>query len=289
MSRQRFTVELKHFEEPQECLFPADGLRTHLYRPSVDQDGKTSVARAARATIGIVILPITGGNYDVSIMFAEDLVRAGFTVLRCERRAEWLFSEGDGNGEALEPKDIARLGEQYLLDVARAIEWFAENGGVDPDRIGMLGISLGAIFSSRVAAVNPRIKAAVLLIGGAGLPGILASADDREIKQYRAALAARHGVSEAELAPLFEEALTSLDNEAYVSTLDPRTTLMVSGMFDAVVRPRFARRLWEAAHRPRHRRLPCGHYSTVVFVPLIKAWSRSFFVKTLCAPDRAPQ
>lgn len=283
MKAQRFSTELKHFEEPAGCLFPADGLRTHLYRPLADPEGKASVAWRERAKRGVVVLPITGGDYDVSTLFAEDLATAGFTVLRFERRAEWLFSEGDGKGEAREPRDIARLGEQYLVDVAQGIEWFAEHGGVDPDRIGMLGISLGAIFSSRVAAVNPRIKAVVLLIGGAGFAGILESARDREVRQYRAALAARHGVSESELRPLFEEALTGLDNEPYVSALDPSSALMISGMFDAVVRPRFARRLWVAANRPRHIRLPCGHYSAVVFLPLIKAWSRSFFVKKLCA------
>jgi len=44
---------------------------------------------------------------------------------------------------------------------SRVIDFLATHPGVDADRIGMIGVSFGAYWSTRMAAVEPRLKVAV--------------------------------------------------------------------------------------------------------------------------------
>jgi dienelactone hydrolase len=263
-----FTTETVVFPEPADSVFPAEGVRAHLCRP---------VVPSARTRAAIVVLPVTGGDYGETRLFSDHLAAKGFTTLRFERRADWLFTHGDGRGEAREPEAIARLATEYARDVQRGLAWLRARPDVDPARVGILGLSLGAIIASRVAAADPDLRGVVLLIGGAGLADIVLSANDREVAQYRAALSARHGVPEPELAPLLHAAFDPVDNLPDLPRLGRERTLLVTARFDAVVRRVYGDRLWEAAGRPERSLLPCGHYSTVLFVPWLRRRVRRWF------------
>ncbi len=52
---------------------------------------------------------------------------------------------------------------QMLGEQAAALTWLASRGDVDPDRIGMTGISMGATLTYFLAAIDRRIKAAAHL------------------------------------------------------------------------------------------------------------------------------
>lgn len=272
MKTKPYKVDQLHFPEPEVCLFPANGLRAHHYRP---------LEPGPRAQAGVVVLPITGGDYGPSAMFAEALAKAGFTVLRLERRAEWLFTLGDGVGDAREPAHIARLGQQYLADIQTAIAWFRKRGGVDPARVGVLGISLGAMFARMAMAADPTLAAGVLLIGGANLPEILTTARDREVEQYRTALLARHGTSLDELAERAAREIEPLEALTRAGHPDPERLMLVTARFDAVITRQYGDQLWRELDRPRRHLIPTGHYSAVVWVPFIKRWARKWFNEKL--------
>ncbi len=272
MPRPAFTATPVHLPEPQDSLFPADGVRAHLELP---------VTPDQRSRAAVVVLPPTGGDYAETRLFSEPLAAAGFTVLRFERRAEWLFEQGDGRGAAREPEAIARLAEQYARDVRAGLAWLRARPGVDPARMGILGISLGAMLAARVASAEPDLAAVVLLIGGAGLADIVRSARDREVGQYRAALASRHGCAEAGLAPRLHAAFDALDDEPVLARLGRERTLLVNARFDAVVRRPYADRLWQGSGRPERSLLPCGHYSSLLFVPWIRRRVRGWFERRL--------
>ena len=59
------------------------------------------------------------------------------------------------------------LGVQAVVDVRRAIDVLQSLEQVDGDRIGVLGFSGGAKTAAIAAGVDPRIKAAVIVSGGA--------------------------------------------------------------------------------------------------------------------------
>lgn len=261
-------VERLHLPDPPGCLFPGAGVVMHWHRPA---------RLNGRSGAGIVCLPIQGGDYDVSTLFARGFARMGFQALRFERRAEWLEADR-------ELSDLARLARQFPADVRAGIDHWLGLGVVDPQRLGLFGVSMGAVMGAAVAGADPRVRASVLCIGGADLPEIVMTADDEEVNQYRKDLAARLGVDEPELRPLLHAALDGLDLSEAARAVDPATSLFFSARFDHVVRWPRNQELWELTGRPRRWVLPCGHYSAVVFVPLIKWLSRRWFDRLLSPP-----
>lgn len=246
-------------------LFPGDGVVMHLYPPG---------QRGPRNDVGIIVLPIQGGDYEISSLFAGYFQSQGFSALRFERRAEWLDSSRDVH-------DLQLLVKQFLADVGRGIDWWLRQGENGPKRLGLFGVSMGANTGAVVAAGDPRIEAAVLPLGGGDLADILMTAHDEEINQYRKDLAARLGLEEPSLRPLLEEALAPVDNLNFAHGMNAHTTLFISARFDRVVRYANATRLWECIGRPKRIVLPCGHYSTIVFLPLVKLWARRWFDRFL--------
>ena len=58
---------------------------------------------------------------------------------------------------------------QAVCDVRRAAVWLAARPDVDPERLGVSGISLGGIVSALAAAVDPAIREGAFLLAGGDL------------------------------------------------------------------------------------------------------------------------
>jgi cephalosporin-C deacetylase-like acetyl esterase len=148
---------------------------------------------------------------------------------------------------------------QGICDVRRAATWLASRPEVDPDRIGVAGISLGGIISSIVVAVDPTIREGAFLLAGGDLSTIHWQMP--EGKAFRA----RWVESGRTLSDL--KALTDpFDPLAYASGLRGKRVMMMAGKVDEVIPPACARALWEAAGRPPIHWYDCGHYSAVGFL-----------------------
>jgi pimeloyl-ACP methyl ester carboxylesterase len=258
-------IETIRLPDPPGLDAPGDGVVAHWHRPA---DG------APTGKPGIVVLPIQGGDYEISILFARHFAATGHHALRFERRAEWLDASRP-------PEALAVLLRIFVDDVRRGIDRWLEVAPVGPD-LGLFGVSMGAMSGTLVAAKEPRLTRRMLVLGGGPLADILATARDTEINKFRRELAARLGVGEADLFPLFREGLEGLDPLTHAAALDPADTLVISARFDRVVRYSYQTRLWEALGRPRRTVLPCGHYSAAVFVPWIKRRATQWF-----APDNS--
>lgn len=233
---------------------------------------------AARNRVGIVSLPIQGGDYDVSTHFATHFAKVGFQVLRFERRAEWL--------EAARPvSELASLAVQTRRDVTRGVDQWLGMDEVPVERLGLMGVSMGAMVGAGVAGTDPRFEAVVLCLGGGDMADVLNRGRDEELDQFRVDLAARLGVEQSALGSIFSEALDPIDSTIHARNIPPERTLFFGARFDRVVPWRNSVLLWEALGRPSRWRLPCGHYSGVLFVPLIRWLAVRHFDRTLVAPD----
>lgn len=253
-------VETIHLPDPPGAALLGDGVRAHWHLPP---------AHVETAGPGLVVLPIQGGDYEISTLFARHFAAHGHHCLRFERRAEWL-------DPARPPAALRTLLRTLKDDVRRGIDWWLESAPVGPD-LGLFGVSMGAMSGTMVAANEPRIRSAMLVLGGGPLSEVLGTARDREINLFRAELAARLDVTEPDLVPLFRDALDGLDPLEHAPSLDASTTLVVSARFDRVVRYQYQTGLWEALGKPRRVVLPCGHYSAAVFVPWIKRLALRWF------------
>lgn len=131
---------------------------------------------------------------------------------------------------------------QTVVDARRAVDYLVTRADIDPDRIVLLGASMGGILGATVAAHEPRVRGALLLYAGGNLGRLLGESTIiyPRTTWWRSALA---GVSGA----ILKEA----DPVRHIGDISPRPVLMINGRRDTVVPPRCAEELFAAAREPK--------------------------------------
>jgi carboxymethylenebutenolidase len=120
---------------------------------------------AAGRHAALVVLHGSGGYRDFSKL-AQNIASHGYAVLAPQ------YFESTGTAWA-SGSEIAQHALTWAAVVQDAVSFAAQQSFVDPDRIALIGFSLGAYLAIGVAAQNERIKAVVEFFGG--LPGPLAA------------------------------------------------------------------------------------------------------------------
>lgn len=123
-----------------------------------------------------------------------------------------LLRRGDGAPDPL----VLEFARQAVIDLQRALDALEEVEGIDAQRIAYAGFSLGAMLGAAFCGLDPRPRAAVLALAGAGL------------------------------AP------ASVDPARYVGRIAPRPVLLVQAERDATIPREAARALQRAAGGQAH-------------------------------------
>ncbi len=165
------------------------GVATNAPVPAVPGAASLGIAGAvdvifpARDGVSLAAWYVPGGNGSAVILMHGShtsrlevvghlrmLVQAGFAVLAFDAR-------GHGASEGrMETK-----GWTSDLDVAGAIDFMEAQPGVDPNRIGALGLSIGAMNGLRAAADGLPLRAIVADGAGASTYGDLAAVDSQSV------------------------------------------------------------------------------------------------------------
>lgn len=134
--------------------------------------------------------------------------------------------------------------QQTVLDCRRAVAWLKTRPEIDPDRIGLLGTSLGSLIGGVVVGAEPDIHTAALLLGGGGLV-------DSFSNHPKAGMIPKA----LELIGLDRQALKKLidpvDPLTYASQLKNKKLLLIAASRDDVVPPEAMKRLWQATDKPK--------------------------------------
>jgi dienelactone hydrolase len=209
----------------------------------------------------VVVLHILGADFALSRYLASRLADQGVAALFVklpyygERRPR-------GEDKRFLSTDIERsvlAMRQGVCDVRRAVAWLAARPEIDPNRLGVTGISLGGIVSSLAAAVEPSIQKGAFLLAGGDLASILWEMP--EAAKYRDAWI-KSGRAFQDLKVLTDP----FDPLTYADRLRKKKVIMMAGNVDDVVPPASAQVLWEAAGRPPITWYDCGHYSAVGYL-----------------------
>lgn len=240
--------------------------RVEWYRP-------TSGGNPAPA---LMMLPILGGDYPVERIIARHLARSGFSVVLARRtRGFGAYREVEGLNELL-----GEVLEEHL----RVVDWMAARPEIDRERIGCLGLSMGAIQGCLVSGVDPRIRATVLGLGGGDLPFILARSRDFGVAPRRRKMLELLGWSVSEYEERLREEI-EWDPLRVAGRIDARHTLLILARFDVTIPHSSGLRLRETLGNPETVLLPAGHYNSALFLPFSLWDITRFFRRHLGGED----
>ncbi len=208
----------------------------------------------------VLILPITRGDF-FSTEFAVYFAERGLACVRFRSQGDVGRLYGDPASLPMF-RDLLRA---RVIDTRRVLEWALGRSEIDDDRVALVGFSHGAIVGSLVTAVEPRIKAAALVLGGGDLAGIIRDSGERSLARIREGLMADHDLTTGGFYDAASAALEDVDPLTYAPLISPRTILMINARFDRVIRRPYAEALWRGLGRPELVWLPAGHYTAGVF------------------------
>ncbi len=144
---------------------------------------------------------------------------------------------------------------QAVLDARRGLDYLSRRSDIDPQRLGVAGISLGGVLSGVTAGVDPRIKVVLTLVGGADFArgfwnGLLT-------RRYRDEIL-RSGYT----YDTYQVAMAPVDAANWLPArhFDPENALMINGHYDLVIRPEQAKALAKDLGGTHIVWLNTGHY-----------------------------
>jgi hypothetical protein len=228
-------------------------------------DGPNRIARAQIHDCGnrrraIVLLPYWNARREAAAPFGALLARCGVTCVQLslpyhDERA----TIGVGFARELACENLGltiRSNRQAVRDARACLTWLEAEGY---QRIGIVGVSIGASIASIVAAIDERVRAAALLLMADDFADVVWTGS--ATRHVRLSLERRFG------RDAVRSAWSIISPSRYAARLSARLDrlLIVSGELDTVFAPDLTRdyveRLRRLGLRPTWVRYGCGHYT----------------------------
>jgi dipeptidyl aminopeptidase/acylaminoacyl peptidase len=212
--------------------------------PHLDPPGRrVEIPFEGSRLVGVLRLPAGDGPHPLVVLIPGlDSAKEEFgttEALFLQRGLATLSVDGPGQGEA--EYDLPIRGD-WEVPGAAVLDAAARLPGVDPDRLGVWGVSLGGYYAPRIAASDERVRACVALAGPYdfgdcwdGLPELTRAAFQVR-SSSRDGAQARQRAHELSLAGRAERIRCPL--------------LIVFGRLDRLIPPGHAERLARAASGP---------------------------------------
>lgn len=224
---------------------------------------------------GVIVLHILGGDFELSRMFCKQLALSNVCALFLKLP---YYGEREQPGVDVQmispdPYQTAAGMRQGILDIRRAGGWLRAQDEVDPDRMGIMGISLGGITSALAGTAEPRFGKMFLMLAGGDLGQIGWESDGLpELAEARERWLAAGKTKEELLA-----VLRPYDPVQYGANVRGRKILMLNASHDEVVPPACSVALWKAFGEPEIEWVDAGHYTAMRFIPGALAKAAKFF------------
>jgi len=206
-----------------------------------------------------VLLHWLGGSFEMLELAGARLAEKGVTTLMLwmphygkrrakdkAKREEMITLDND--------RTLANF-RQAVLDIRRAGDWLASRRDVEPSRIGLMGISLGAVVGSLVCGVDTNFRRCAFVVGGGDLPAVAmhGSKETIDIKRKAEEL----GITQEKLTEMWH----GIEPCTYASRLERSNVLMINAENDQVFPRACTEKLWEAVGRPEIVWVKADHYT----------------------------
>ena len=167
-------------------------------------------ARGGRGPAVVVAGPMTSVKEQVTGVYAAALARRGIAALAIDPRG---FGESEGRPRQYEHHS------RKVEDLRAGLDALARRSEIDADRLGLVGVCLGAGYAAWAAVGEPRVRALASVVGYFRDPGEIRARDPAAFDDKVA-----QGVHAREFYERTGEVLTvpaaSLDGDAAMQTRD---------------------------------------------------------------------
>jgi hypothetical protein len=178
----------------------------------------------------------------------------------------YIHQEDDVLAPGRDAVDLERRMRENIQDNIRALDLLLERPDMDPERLGTLGISLGAIKNVVLFAVEPRFTGNVVCLGGADLPRILRESEEKRVLIYVRAREEAEGLSREDLARELERDFRA-EPARFAGAVSNDRVLLILGSLDDKVPYSTGILLRERLGAPETYVVPLGHYTGILAAP----------------------
>ena len=203
-------------------------------------------ASAAHPVPCLVLLHGLGGSKETMAGLALSAAKLGYASLVIDEY-------GQGERAPVKPptqsqaEELATTVRQSALDVRRGLDYLGTRRDINKGRVGLVGISLGAIIGTVAAGVDPRIKATALISGGGDWGLILKTLSANRTEVGGHSTAGLKGMDWDQVSAL----LAPEDPLTFAPHIAPRALLMVGGRKDTTIVVPAQQELYDAAREPK--------------------------------------
>lgn len=209
----------------------------------------------------VIVLDITGGDQSLSRFIARSMAQNKICGLFVQM-AYYGPRRPPGSKIRMLSTNVPRSIEavrQTVLDCRYAAAWLAGRPEVDPQRLGIMGTSLGSFVATLTAEMEPRLDRLAILLGGGGL--VDAFYDHPQAAPYRKAWELIGGKKEQ-----VKELFAPVDPITQARNLRGRPVLMIAAKRDEIVPPSAAVALWEEMGKPKIIWYDTTHYGAALYI-----------------------
>jgi acetyl esterase/lipase len=210
-----------------------------------------------------VVLHILGGDFPLARLFANHLAQQGVAALfvKMPYYGERRPADAKVRMISTDPEATVAGMTQAVKDIRFAAAWLAAQDEVDPQRLGIFGISLGGITAALAATAEPRFTRVCPVLAGGDLNAIL-----RDSTETHLVTAKEHWLADGRTLQELIDLMKTIDPCSYGSCLKGRSVLMLNAEHDEVIPHECTLQLWECCGRPEIVWYNCGHYSAILHV-----------------------
>ncbi len=155
-------------------------------------------------------------------------------------------------------EDSAEHYRTAVIDHRRLLDWVETRSEIDTSRVAIVGFSMGALTTATLLGNDPRVSAAVLMMGGAELGNIFATCDDRpgDVREH---VLKTFAWTIDDYRDFFADLFAPAEPVRYAGRYDPARLLMIDAAFDDCMPSSSRDALWRATGQPERLTLLHGH------------------------------
>jgi len=235
----------------EKIIVDKDTYRVYkIYFDSVNEErvpALLSIPKKREKVPCIVFLHGYGGSKEDILSAAELIAAEGYAIIAID--AEFHGERKEEGKELYSPNlNESRKGIiQTIIDLRRAVDYLETRPEIDKEKIGYVGGSMGGIFGAIFIGVEPRIKAAALLVAGGNMSLMIRKSKHHTMPAIRRYLEAE-GISYEEI----QRFLDPVDPINFIDKFSPRPVVFHLGKYDEIVPAEAGEQLYKKAKEPKN-------------------------------------